>query len=362
LTQLDIVVFQLPPSCTQLHDCDTSLVGVGDPETIFSETSRMVYCCWPEAMDRDACQEEQQGRLILDQTHSSFVGTHKTITIPGQGLLAAFLYDTAELTDLPQGTYALMIANCNYQDGRKIHVTGGVHWTPKLELNPPRDGDTYHTLHEQYHDGGVQDHEVDHSHTLENENNGEMTTAPEPVVEEENGETTTAPEPVVAEEEIVEEEETIDESVVMVPPGADGADGETPTDDNIELVPNEVDKGDDDDLEEPQEEETNDEPGGMGAFAGMWAAMVVGVAVVMGVIYYQYQRKKRRTDDDLDLMYAMDEGGAAPSIEDHEALLMPRGHREYRRPSYMDNPNNNPKKGASGYSHRPDMTNLSTLL
>ena len=329
-------------------------MGVGVPETVFEENARMVYCCWPEAMDRDACQEEQNGRLILDS--QKFVGTHKTILIPGDGMLAAFLYDTAEITNLTEGTYGLMIANCNYEEGRQIYVTGGVHWTPKVDLDTPR-GDDYHTLHEQYHDGGVLDHAEYQDNPPENPE--------QPVVEEPSGEEPATEEPVG------EEEGTIDGTVILVPPGVDG----------VEMVPPGADQGDgmeplptDDDMEdteaptesqiveEPQEE-TIDGPGGMGAIAGVAAGMVIVAAVIMGVIYYQYQRKNQRTLSDLDLMYAMDEGGAPPSIEDieDEALLTPRAHRNYRRPSYMDDHDPHQKQ-KSGYSHRPDMTHLSTRL
>jgi hypothetical protein len=323
------VVFQLPPSCTQLHDCDTSLVGVGDPETIFFNTGRMVYCCWPEAIDGDLCQDDQLGRLILDNRGaagggpaSKFVGTHKTIIVPGEGVLATFLYENAEIGELPEGTYGLIIANCN-EDGRQIHVAGGVHWTPKRDT--PHRGEEYHMLHEQYHDGGVRDH-VDYQ-----DNHNALT---------EYSETTTAPELVVllVEEEeaaIVEEEETIDESVVLVPPGVDGeptpteeedtpideivqgvppgADGETTTPTEVESInPGPDDEGIDTAESflrgaPSSQDEDADQPGGGGgggggigliaAFAGSIMVLVAATVIITISIYYPKRRKKTSQQD-----------------------------------------------------------------
>jgi hypothetical protein len=431
---LDIVVFQLPPPCTQLHDCDTSLVGVGHPETIFADNARMVYCCWPEAMDGDLCQEDQQGRLILDNrsrggatgnTASKFVGTHKTIVIPGDGVVAAFLYGESKLTALPEGTYGLILANCNYQHGRQIHVTGGVHWTPKLD-DPIRD-DEYHKHHEEYHDGGVRDHGDVQDHHTNTNTTAETTQAPAPA--ETIIATTIAP-------------GTVGESVILVPPGADGEteapsggiveevsttttppengeattttpeqgetttaptdDGETTTtppeekeiiDETVDLVvpsPGPNNEGMETGplpgeqelvVEEPQEEEQEqqeketDDDGGGGGGGGISAiAAVAGVLVVVivAVLYYRKRRNNQRANggmDVLDLMYAMDEGCAPPSIDDadNEALLYDtssshshRAHRDYRRPScYMDDPD--AAKQQNSYSHRP-VTHLSTLL
>lgn len=362
---MDIVVFPLPQSCTQLHDCDSSLVGVGVPETVFEENARMVYCCWPEAMDRDACQEEQQGRLILDS--AKFTGTHKTISIPGDGMLAAFLYDTAQITNtnLEQGTYGLIIANCNYQDGRQIHVTGGVHWTPKLDDTPGQLD--YHTLHEQYHDGGIQDHSEYQGNHVESAGTTEEPVAEEPVAEEaeEEGtidETLVLMPPGTDEETPTVEEPPIDESVELVPPGADEGDGTEPfsTDDDTEATELTT-ESESQIVEEPQEEtddDDDDEPGGIGLIAAMAGAMVLAAVAIIGIIYYQYRRKRNHTPDALDPLYDMDEGGARPSIDDEvedQALLTPKAHRDYRRPNYMDEPHHKHKS-------RPVLTKLSHRL
>jgi hypothetical protein len=127
---LDIAIFPLPSECgDSFHGCDTSSVGVGIHGD--DDNGLVNYCCMPEMVDANKC--DTPGRLLLAKSTSAsmpnlFSGSLVTLDIPSRGTLEAAIFEHATIVLPKTGVHAVLIANCNQELGRTLHITGSIEW------------------------------------------------------------------------------------------------------------------------------------------------------------------------------------------------------------------------------------------
>jgi hypothetical protein len=145
-------------------------VGVG----INGDDGLVNFCCTPELVDGNKC--DTPGRLLLAE--SMYSGSLRTLDIPSRGTLEAAIFDQPTISVAPiitgAAVYTVLIANCNQELGRTLHVTGSIEWI-RHQDHPADTNDASSENHQDFHQqapssGGESPVDTHQGHAEENKN------------------------------------------------------------------------------------------------------------------------------------------------------------------------------------------------